>query len=192
MSRVKRVKQMRKWRGQVPQNSRLVELCRVGGVWWALFARDCKLGWQNFKVAADRALGRANYWLGWDPVRRKVANWPDARALREQQPVVNDWALAVMDGYDPSGSVSIIVCDYDRPDESNSVWRVAPDRVPRDAIYVAEIIEALGFHSLCSTPIGDETEASVARDRGSYPLCITRGRNPSRDGLDDDSVDDLI
>lgn len=192
MSRVKRVKQMRKWRGQVPQDSRLVELCRVDSVWWALFARDCKLGWQNFKVAADLALGRANYWLGWNPAQRKVASWPDARALREQQPVVNDWALAVMDGYDPDGSTSIIVCDFDRQDEHDSVWRVSPDLVPRDAIYVAEIIQALGFHSLCSTPIGDENEASVARERGSSPLCIIRGWNPSRDGLPNDSVDDLI
>jgi hypothetical protein len=188
---------MRRWRGQVPPGGVLVSAYRHAGSFWALFARDQRAGWQNFKLAADFALGKANYWLGWNDKRRELAHWPDASALRKQLPEVYEWVLDECDAYDASRvQGSVIVSDYSLP-EDRCTRIVDRGSLVTGCAYVSQIGLRVVFEGDTLPPIGGNTEScfEALGERGGghiAPFLSEKGQCvPPRDGLPAD-ISDLL
>lgn len=186
----RKAKTLRRWRGTAPDDGTLIEAARLDGVWWALYVRRTAQttngSWINLKLAADRAPGRANYWLSWAQHTGKLTRVPDAGALSKQLPEVYAWVENVMRDY-TQPMEHIVVSDL-RTGESNLI-----ERKPQHASF---LVAMCGLRqTLWATPIGDAAEASVAPDLAAAAPYICKGMpRESGDGLTatNDDVSDLL
>ena len=68
-------------------------------VYWRMFVKEnADSEWASVKVvAAGRARGKANYWLGWDG--KRFANFKDMLALAQHRPDLLHMVERMLEGY---------------------------------------------------------------------------------------------